>query len=305
MTTRQLERGNHLNLAGSPTTTRPVRTQRWWVQVLVIAGFYGAYERTRAAAPTHPARALRHAKAVVSLEQTLHLNIEAPINRVLAHHDLLGAVSAYYYATFHFVVTGGVLLWLYIRRPELYSRARNGIVAASFSALFVYWLFPVAPPRLAVRGMTDIVVDHNVFNAAHAATSGGFVDIYAALPSLHVGWAVWAALWLYRANPNRRPRLMFWLYPLTTTFVVLGTANHYTLDAIAGAGMIVAADTAIRLVRTSIPRAPTVALCKPRAGARPEGHQVVVDLHSLGDNAKSNYLPACPTDAFTSSRQSR
>jgi hypothetical protein len=122
-------------------------------------------------------------------------------------------------------------------------------VTASFSALFVFWLFPVAPPRLAAPGMTDIVVKHNVFNAAHAATSGGFVDIYAALPSLHVGWAVWVALCLYRANPRLRWRLSFWLYPLATTFVVLGTANHYTLDAFAGAAVILATDAMLRLAR--------------------------------------------------------
>jgi hypothetical protein len=242
------------------TATHSTHASSWWLELLMIGAFYFAYERTRAAAPTHPGRALRHAKDMISLERSLHLNVEGPINRLLAHHNLLGAVSAYYYGALHFVVTGGVLLWLYVRRPQIYRRARRTIVTASFSALFVFWLFPVAPPRLAVPGMTDIVVKHNVFIAAHAATSGGFVDIYAALPSLHVGWAMWVALCLYRANPTRRWRLAFWLYPLTTTLVVLGTANHYTLDALAGAAVILGADAVLRLTGPAFTKVPIPAV---------------------------------------------
>jgi hypothetical protein len=174
----------------SVATVRP----RWYVEVAIVAFFYGAYERSRAAAPTHPGLALRHAHAVISVERSLHLGVEIPINRVFAAHDWVGAIGGYYYATLHFIVTLGVLIWLYLRRPELYSRARTMLVLASFAALAVYVLFPVAPPRLAVPGMTDILLSHNVFGASHAGKSGDFVNIYAAMPSLHVGWAAWSLL---------------------------------------------------------------------------------------------------------------
>jgi hypothetical protein len=221
----------------SVATVRP----RWYVEVAIVAFFYGAYERSRAAAPTHPGLALRHAHAVISVERSLHLGVEIPINRVFAAHDWVGAIGGYYYATLHFIVTLGVLIWLYLRRPELYSRARTMLVLASFAALAVYVLFPVAPPRLAVPGMTDILLSHNVFGASHAGKSGDFVNIYAAMPSLHVGWAAWSAFWINRGHPTSRWRHAAWLYPMATTLVVLGTANHYTLDAIAGLAIMLTA----------------------------------------------------------------
>jgi len=231
-----------------PTTqlrTRP----RWWIEVALILSFYEAYELSRQAAPSRPDAAVRHGHAVSALEHMLHLGIERPVNHVVAAHAWLALGSGYYYCLLHFVGTVAALVWLYVKRPGLYRRARNAIMLASFSALFVFWGLPVAPPRLASHGMTDVLVSHNIFGAAHAAKSGGFVNIYAAIPSLHVGWAVWVAAALYAALPNRRWRAAVWAYPSMTTLVVVGTANHFVVDAVAGAALMGAA-----LVLTGVAR---------------------------------------------------
>lgn len=98
--------------------------------------------------------------------------------------------------------------------------------------------------------MASTVVTHNVLGAGHAASSGTFVDLYAALPSLHVGWAFWVATVIVRAKARSSYRNLSWLYPLATAFVVLSTANHYLIDAAAGVAVIALAELAhLRLAR--------------------------------------------------------
>lgn len=221
--------------------------RHWWVEMGFVLALYVGYELSRKAVPSDPAAALAHAREVMSLEARLHINIERSVNAWLRARNMLAALSGYYYATFHFVVVIVTLVWLYIKRPALYRRARTVLIIASFSALLVFWFFPVAPPRLAESGLTDIVVRHNVFGAAHGSTGGGFVNIYAAVPSLHVGWAVWAAVVIMRAEPRWRFRHALLLYPALTTFVVVGTANHYIVDAIAGLATIAVSGLLTRL----------------------------------------------------------
>jgi hypothetical protein len=108
---------------------------------------------------------------------------------------------------------------------------RNAIVGMSLVALLVYWLYPVAPPRLTVSGLTDTLIVNNILGARHVHE--GLVNLYAAMPSLHVAWAVWCAAAIVIALRSRW-RYLAWLYPVWTTFVVVSTANHYFLDAAAG-----------------------------------------------------------------------
>ena len=233
--------------ASSRDHAAPGIHRHWWVEVGFVLALYVGYELSRKAVPSDPAAAVRHAQDVMSLESTLHLGIERSVNAWLQSHDLLAALTGYYYETFHFVVVIVTLIWLYIKRPSLYRRARSVLIIASFGALAVFWFFPVAPPRLAESGLIDIVVNHNIFGSAHGQTGAGFVNIYAAVPSLHVGWAVWAAIVIMRAEPQWRFRYALWLYPAATTFVVIGTANHYVIDAVAGLGTIVLSGLITRL----------------------------------------------------------
>lgn len=223
---------------------RSVRRLRWWREVLLVGGWYGGYEAVRAASPTQVGAARVHAERLLSIERWAHLDPERALNRLASASSHLGAFAGYYYATLHFAITPLALVWLYRRHRAQYRHARTVLITASAASLLAFWFYPVAPPRLTMPGLDDIVVTHNVFGAAHAASSGTFVDLYAALPSLHVGWAFWVALAVVRAHAASRYRHLAWLYPTATALVVLATANHYLIDAVAGVSVVALAELA-------------------------------------------------------------
>ena len=223
---------------------RSRRELRWWREVLLIGAWYGGYEGVRAASPTQVGAAHRHAERLFGFERWAHLDPERTLNRLVSGSSHLGVLAGCYYAILHFAVTVIALVWLYRRHRALYQHARTVLVTASTASLLVFWFYPVAPPRLAMHGLEDTVVTHNVLGAGHAASTGTFVDLYAALPSLHVGWAFWVAAAIVRAHGTARYRHLAWLYPMTTALVVLTTANHYLVDAAAGVTVIALAELA-------------------------------------------------------------
>lgn len=249
----------------SPPTGPPVGggsggRLRWWRELLLVGAWYVGYELVRSASPKQAGAAHVHADQLLGFERWSHLDPERALNRIASGSSNLGALTGYYYGTLHFAVTPVVLMWLYWRHRALYQRARTVLIAASVASLLAFWFYPVAPPRLAMSGLDDIVVTHNVFGAAHAASTGTFVDLYAAMPSLHVGWAFWVAVAVVRAaHPGSRLRHLAWLYPLATTLVVLATANHYLLDAAAGVAVIGLAELGYLLLARR-PRSPATVI---------------------------------------------
>lgn len=143
------------------------------------------------------------------------------------------------------------MIWLYRAHPAHYCGARTWLATATFSALIGFWLFPVTPPRLLpASGIHDTLADIQPWGWWSGQTSapsglGGLVDEFAAMPSLHVGWALWSG-WLV-VRHARRPavRALGAAYPVVTTFVVLSTGNHYLADAIVGACLIMITSTLV------------------------------------------------------------
>ena len=203
------------------------------VEIVSIGVGYGLYSlvRLRSAATDRLTASYAHAHSVVSVEKATGLFHEVPLNTFLIKHHWLVVFSSYWYATAHFVVTPLVLVWLFKRRAWAYSMMRSAIVIATVSALAVYAAWPLAPPRFVVAGVRDTVMENPVIWAKEGAAE--FVNEYAAMPSLHVGWAVWCAV-VVVAVLQTKWRHLAWLYPLTTTLVVEATANHYFLDAVGG-----------------------------------------------------------------------
>ena len=205
----------------------------WPVELGSIAAGYAAYAVIRLLAPDRVSTSYRHAWEVESVEKHLGLFPELGLNGFLSRHEVLQDIASYYYATLHFIVTPLVLVWLWKRRAWVYSPLRSALVLASASALVVYATFPVAPPRFALAGTVDSVSLHPVlWDSGHGVE--GWVNELAAMPSLHVGWALWCAAAVVLVCRSRW-RHLAWLYPVGTTLVVVATANHYVLDAIGGA----------------------------------------------------------------------
>jgi hypothetical protein len=141
-----------------------------------------------------------------------------------------------------------VLLFLWSCRPEQYARWRSALVGASIAALVVFYAYPVAPPRFVVPDITDTLVVHHIFGTvAQNGTPPTLINDTAAMPSLHVGWALWCAATIV-GTTTPRWRHLAWLYPVATTLVVLGTGNHYLLDALGGSAVL-----AIGMVLTAAP----------------------------------------------------
>ena len=206
---------------------------RLWREILLIAVCYGAYSIVRNLVPTRHDAAVRRAYELLSAEQTLYLDVELAINRLFTHVTWLGIGANYYYATLHFGVTLGVLCWLYARHPGRYRTYRWLLFATTVSALIGFWFYPLAPPRM-LPGYVDTVLAFNTWGLYDSSPIATVSNQYAAMPSLHTAWSLWSMLAIAHIARRRWVTVLAICYPLITVVVILGTANHFILDAVGG-----------------------------------------------------------------------
>ena len=202
-------------------------------EVAIIAAGYAGYALVRLAVRASRPAAVAHAAGLWRAERWLHLDIEPSLNHLAAARPVLAEAAGYYYGLAHFIITALVLAWLWLRRLAAFGPLRSALVLATTAANVVFWTWPVAPPRFAVPGLTDVLVRYRILGAGRPHGPDSLVNLYAAMPSLHVAWAAWCAAALVAATRGRW-RHLAWLYPAATTVVVLATANHFVLDAAAG-----------------------------------------------------------------------
>jgi len=213
-----------------------------WTELAAIGWLFWLYDVVNDSAPLRHALALRNAAAVLKLEQSLHLAPELTLNRWLATHHTLALIASYYYFLAHAVVTFGLLAWLWWRRPQLYRRLRTQLVIVNLIAFAIFWLYPLAPPRMLTSlGYIDVVARSHALISWHSGALVHNADQLAGMPSLHVAWAAWSALALWRLHPRRAVAPLAIAYPLLTAAVVITTGNHYLLDVFAGATVTLAA----------------------------------------------------------------
>ena len=212
-------------------------------ELLLVGALYVAYTASRMLADDNVVAALGRARELARVEKGLGLAWEQATNAWLAAHDLAGVIADFWYSSAHYVVTAGVLIWLYTRGRAVYLPARRALAATTVLGLGFYLLMPTAPPRM-ISGYVDVLALHaNVgwwgADASAPKGLGGLTNELAAFPSLHAGWSLWVALAVASATRgNRRSgrvaRVVAWAYAATTAVVVIGTANHWTLDVIVG-----------------------------------------------------------------------
>jgi hypothetical protein len=216
-----------------PSAIRRPRRPHWWQELLFVAICYELYSLVRNAAPSHEAAAFRRAHDLLSFETTLHVDIEPTLNRFVASHSWLAYGCDYYYATLHFVVTIGVMVWLYRRHAWRYRTLRTVLLATNVAALVGFWLFSLAPPRM-LPGFVDTIVDFHTWGSWGSSSVDSASNQFAAMPSLHVAWSLWCGIVIVRLASRRWLRILGGLYPAATVFVIVGTANHFVLDAVGG-----------------------------------------------------------------------
>jgi hypothetical protein len=214
-------------------------------EILLLAGIYLLYTGTRLAADDDFRIAIGHAKSILDFEKTFHIDIEASMNTALGHVHALEIFASYWYSTSHYLVTVITLVALYRWRPESYGWLRTSLVIATMIALAFYVLYPAAPPRL-YGGYTDTLANtaHLGWWSDHASAPKGLgtaTNELAAMPSMHVGWALWCTIVMIMLARHTWQRVLAVSYTVITALVVVTTANHWLLDLIVGwAVMLVA-----------------------------------------------------------------
>ncbi|MDI9887986.1 phosphatase PAP2 family protein [Streptomyces sp. HNM0645] len=214
---------------------RSVRRPRIWFEILLIAVSYWTYSLIRNAVPEQKAQALRNADWIWEAEKSLGIAVEQAVNHAANSVTWLIVTMNYYYATLHFVVTIGVLVWLYRRHPGRYAPTRLVLFATTGVALVGYYLYPLAPPRLmSGQNFIDTVLVHHTWGSMASGNLKTMSNQYAAMPSMHIGWSLWCGLTIFALAKAPWGRILGLLYPTLTLIVIVATANHFWLDAVGG-----------------------------------------------------------------------
>ncbi|MDJ0382977.1 phosphatase PAP2 family protein [Streptomyces sp. G-G2] len=215
---------------------RAPRRPRIWFEVLLLAVSYWTYSLIRNSVPEQKAAALANADWIWDVESTLGIAVERSVNHAVDSVTWLIVGMNYYYATLHFIVTIGVLVWIYRYHPGRYAAARLVLFATTGVALVGYYLFPLAPPRL-MNGSTfvDTVLKHHTWGSMASGDLKHMSNQYAAMPSMHIGWSLWCGLTVFAVASAPWARILGLLYPTATLVVIVATANHFWLDAAGGA----------------------------------------------------------------------
>ncbi|NKY45100.1 hypothetical protein B7C42_00850 [Nocardia cerradoensis] len=231
-----------------PLAQVPARAGGWLREVVLVVVVYFAYDGARLLVGSGLDHARRDAHALLRIEDRLRLDPELWLNRIFAGHSWIAIPADFAYATLHYVVTPAILIWMWWAHREQYRAARTQLGIATAAGLIGFVALPTAPPRLLEdsRGFVDVMALHASVGwwQGDASTPRGLDSLtndFAAMPSLHVGWALWCGLMLYRFGRTPLTRWAGVGYPVLITLVVIGTANHYLLDCAAGAALILAA----------------------------------------------------------------
>ena len=233
-----------------------MRRSLWRIarELVLLVVLYVGYSAARLLASDDTALAIKHANDVLGFERWWHIGVELSWNSFLAQHEFLSVLAGYWYASMHYIVTPIVLVLLWRHSHNHYVKMRRVLVGATTIALGFYIFYPTAPPRI-MDGYVDILAttSHWGWWGASASAPRGLGDLtneLAAMPSMHVGWALWCTMAIISITRALWLRISAVLYVVVTTLVVVATANHWILDAIVGAGIT----AAVWLAVTRLPR---------------------------------------------------
>ena len=205
---------------------------------LAIAGtVYLAYWFGRTLTRDAHAAASRNAERVIDLERTAGVFTEKTLQRWAI--DVPGVVELLnrYYVWVHFPATITFLVWVFSVRRHAYATIRSWFAAVTVSGLVIHVLFPLAPPRMT-PGFVD-TLDAFGPDIYTDDTSRSVANQFAAMPSLHFGWALIVAIGLGRLT--RRGRRAWMVHPVITLLAIVVTGNHYWIDAAVAGALVVAA----------------------------------------------------------------
>ena len=235
----------------------PTLSRRDFMEGAIIAIAFLLYFWVRGAVVDRPEAAYWHARDLIDLQRSLGFFWEDDLNNWIADRKFWAQLMnvVYFYLHFPLIIVFG--LWLYFYRRRQYTFVRDSFLASGAIALVVYWLYPVAPPRLLpelaaqfdaaapayILGFFDTMETYLGY-AYDTQSTRAFVNPYAAMPSLHFGWDLllgFAVIAAFRRTALARPALAIGVaLPLLQIFAITTTANHYLIDAVAGGVVAIA-----------------------------------------------------------------
>ncbi|MFG1810648.1 phosphatase PAP2 family protein [Streptomyces sp. NPDC049040] len=220
-----------------PQVPLPARLPRLLPEILLLIAVNAVYKYGRKVANGQTDDAYRHADNIWSFERAVHLPSERSVQQLMLHSETVIHTANYLYATVHFPAMVIFLGWMFVRKRAHYLWIRRAIVIQTMLALLGHLFYPLAPPRmLHGDGLIDTAAVYGP--AVYGKPDGGsMANQFAAMPSLHVGWALAIAVGLI-ASHRSRLRWLWLLHPLITMLVVVGTANHYWMDCIVGCALL-------------------------------------------------------------------
>jgi len=213
------------------TAVRPAVTSRYARELALMPLLYVLYFLVRAQAIGSTNEAYRNANHLISVEKWLGIFEELEFQKTMSlSHDWLLHLWNIVWFYGHWPVIIVCALWLFVRRAETYSLTRNAFLVTGGIALVIYALFPVVPRHYIHDGVVYTLTTSYVMNSDQST----FVNPFAPLPSMHVGWNFLIATGLFLAFPGSRLRYLFFLLPVLTWISTVATGSHYIIDGFAG-----------------------------------------------------------------------
>ena len=208
------------------------------VEAGLLAVLFAFYKWGRTVFDHGPGEAMGNAARLWEFQRSW-LPSEVEFQQWALGWDHTAVLANVYYVGMHFPGTAALLVWLYLRHRPSYGRVRNELVVLTGAGLLVHVLFPLAPPRLAGIGAVDTMMSVGP-SAYPAPGADGIANQYAAMPSLHVGWAILVAVAVVRVSRSRW-RWVVAMHAPVTVLVVVVTANHYWTDGLVAAALLAGA----------------------------------------------------------------
>lgn len=216
----------------------------WWrsrygsqlmLEIAICGGLLIVYRAIRTFSKGDLQVAFANARDIISLEKWLGLPFEDDLQRWLLDHPSFIKLLNHYYIWFHFPAAIALLLWLFVRHADRYRTYRNLMAFATFAALVIHLVYPLAPPRM-IPGFVDTM---RVFgpNIYPPSALEGAANQIAAMPSLHFGWAMIEAIAVI-AVLRSHWRWLILVHPTLMVLAIIATANHWWIDAAAAAIII-------------------------------------------------------------------
>ena len=221
-------------------TTRGRAALRLLLEAAILVLAYLAYEAVRRFVAPSSQEAFGHAFNIIEFEQQIGFFFEPSLQSAIVNHHWLVTLFNWIYVWGYLPVISAAALYLYIRHHEFYTRYRNAFLLSGAVGLLFFSFMPVAPPRMFPEfGFVDTVREHSAVYQSFEGTD--LVNEFAAVPSFHFGWILLVGIALIQTNHNPIMRTLGVLMPVLMLLSIIFTANHYWIDAVIGAAIVLGA----------------------------------------------------------------